>query len=513
MAVIFKKAQCSFIVYDWDLKTPADDATEDQLTASKRIFLANHVTAISFSKNMTSPSGTFEITLDNSKDWRSIVRRDSWATIYMSNDQVIDLEGVPDSKYVRSMCYIERVAERITEDEDGSQDVSYVVTGRDYGKIYEDTEIWFNFFKFESMTAKSLSGLLKLENIVTTDKLIEVGHKLFFSSKADILKTAELSEIAKQWLLPKAMLQDLALILRDNTDGPFYGHLFDLLKLSETNTTIPINDPLSAIEGTNAWSKLKEWSVEPLNELFVEMSEDGSPQLIYRPIPWGINQTGYPNLAHNIKLYKTLFSTGVHVSDEEITFVDVGEDAHNRYNHFFAWSSAMRFRQFDNVSELKGVKGASDREFPYVKKASVLRHGFKPMHTELNTITYSTKNSKNGNADRVKLHEYNEVLYDYWSPAVYFESGSVTIVGRNDVKLGKAIVFDNTSKGKLAGKMFYIEGYSDEFVVEEDGSQTWFQTLQLTRGVVYDSLNEDFTEADLEADQTDIPAKGTFVKD
>lgn len=510
--VKFKKAQASVVVYDWDNKTPSDDTPLSELSKTTRIFLSNNLTAINFSKDLNSPSGSFEITLDSSRDWRRVIRRGTWATIFMSNEENIPLADIPDPQFLRTLCYIERISERIQEDEDGSRDLTYVVTGRDFGKIYEDTEIWQNYFKFEKTLSQTLSATLTLENISTTDKLLDLGHKLFFSAKDDIAGNATIAEIAQQWLMPEALLVDLDLKTRTGTQGPFFGHIQGLLNFSPTNTSIPITNPMAAING-NAWAKLKEWSVEPLNELFCELNSIGAPQLTYRPIPWGISQKGYPTLAKNISTYRKLAEdSNLIISNEEITFVDIGEDEHNRYNHFFGWSSAQRHSQFDNISELQNKVSATGRSYPYVKRASVMRHGFKPMHTELNTITYSVKRSKNGKVNTKLLLEYNEVLYDYWSPAVFFESGSVSIVGRNDIKIGQAIIFEKGAKGKLGGKVFYVEGYSDEYLVDEDGKKTWFQNLQLTRGIEAAKLRENIDEEELEKNNT-IETKGFFIKD
>lgn len=514
----FFKSQVRVIVYDWALKTFSPDETDNEMSKATRIDVSQHITDVSFSKNMEGPSGNFEVKLDDTRNWKEIIRKDSWCVIYMSNgedigsfvDASLSPSSVPDFKFSRGLCYIERVNEDETQVEgNGEEDLFYSVSGRDFGKIYEDTEVWLNFFKSEATFIKTLTANLKISNIATTDKLVELGHKLFFSAKFDITGGVDFAETAQQWLLPRAMLDDLGIGLRIG-DSSYFGLLENLFQFSEVNTTIPIDDPLKSING-NAWAKLKEWSVEELNELYCELDQ-GKPTLVYRAIPWGINSKGYPNLSSNIQSFKAkIDADDITLTGDEIFHRDMGEDAHNRYNHFYAWSSANRHSAFDNISELKGKPSKNDREYPYVNKASIKRHGFKPMHVDLNTITYSVKATKNGKVDSKRLLEYNEVLYDYWSPAVYFESGSISIIGRNDIKIGKAIKFDNNS-GSLSGKAFYIEGYSDEFIQEESGEKSWTQTLQLTRGIEYDRLKESFTDSELEAVNEDRKT-GTFVKD
>lgn len=517
MAVRNYKSQSRVIIHDWNLKTFSPDESDTALSKSTRLDVSRHITNVSFSKNLASPSGTFEIHLDNTKKWTNVIKKDTWCVIYMSNsenirgsvDDKLIPSSIPEKKFVRAICYIERVAINEAEiDGEGSKEVGYVLTGRDFGKVYEDTEIYLNVFQFDAMFVNSLSGNLKSKNIATTDKLIELGHKLFFSPDFDLQPPKEFTELSKQWIMPSSLLNDLQLQSRASGGATYYGTISNLFDFSETNTTIPISDPLKSITG-NAWQKLKSWSIDKLNELYCE-TEGGEPRLTYRAIPWGINQKGYPSLAQNIKLFKTkVEEDGIILEDVDITSKDMGEDSHNRYNHFYAWSSANMMKATDNVGALKNQISKQSREFPYVNKASVKRNGFKPLHAELNTLTYSIKESKDGKPDTNRLLEYNEVLYDYWAPAAYFESGAITIIGRNDIKIGKALRIDS---GSLKGKAFYIEGYTDEYIVEEGGEATWTQTLQLTRGVEYAKLKDSFTEAELDATEEGTD-RGTFVED
>jgi hypothetical protein len=358
---------------------------------------------------------------------------------------------------------------------------------------------------------QTLTANLKITSLSTTDKLIELAHKLFFSAKTDLTGGRDLSEVAQQWLLPSKLLEDLKLRVRSGTKGSFYGHIQGLFNFSETNTLIPVNNPLNSING-NAWAKLKEFSIEPLHELFTEINAFGGPQLIYRPIPWSINAKGYPSLTSKILKYKSLVDrSGIFITEESVLDQDLGEDSHSRYNHFFAWTSAAQVSNYDNISALKGQKSKLQREFPYLNQASIYRHGFKPMHTELNTLTYSVKDSKNGQADRQKLVEYNEVLFDYWASASNFESGTISIVGNNDVKLGKVLVFDNDS-GDLSDKIFYVEGYTDSYTIEEDGKLYWTQQIQVTRGIEKARLIDNYTDKTLDAPNNKAK-KGTFIED
>jgi hypothetical protein len=185
----------------------------------------------------------------------------------------------------------------------------------------------------------------------------------------------------------------------------------------------------------------------------------------------------------------------------ELYDFDLGEDDHSRYNSFLATVSTGLINTEDNIALLLG-KG-----FPKNNKASIRRHGFRPMHVTVDSIV---KNDElgNGAADQEQLVEFNEILYDYWNPAVFSESGSADIAGRNDVKIGKVMKFTNDVP-YLSTKRYYIEGYTDTFTVDDNRACEWTQSINLTRG---------FEEADLAAKKgfatrnTPFSGAGEFTK-
>ena len=118
--------------------------------------------------------------------------------------------------------------------------------------------------------------------------------------------------------------------------------------------------------------------------------------------------------------------------------------------------------------------------FPYHIGNSVKRHGFRDMHTTVNSLMQNQMRN-DGSPDLLLVREFNEVLVDYWQNAMNAESGSLTKIGTNDVKLGKCLEFDKDVP-YYGNKRYYIEGYTDDFEVFENGDTLWTQTLSLTRG-------------------------------
>ena len=93
----------------------------------------------------------------------------------------------------------------------------------------------------------------------------------------------------------------------------------------------------------------------------------------------------------------------------------------------------------------------------------------------------NSKKDKKGNVNQSQIMEYNYFVKEMWDDSIFYESGNCEIVGKNDVRIGKALYFDAKTP-YLGDKQFYIEGYVDKFVIGSNGINSWTQDLILTRG-------------------------------
>jgi hypothetical protein len=515
--------QAKVICFSWELEDLSKELTNSDLSDSTGFDISAFVTSINFSKNMTNPSGTFSFSLANSTggvgsgDWKDIIKRGSWLVIYMT--QVGDLtvpnfievdkfQNNPSSK-IRCIGYVDRVAVTSSLNENGAFDVTYEVSGRDFGVIYEDTNIWHNLFLTEKALLDSV-GKANLDVLgqTTVDVVLSTVHDLFYfpeSVKGARLtaKGSVLESLALQWLLPRKLLkligtpstgEESTENLRFTTLNFGDAFLGKVIKknFAATPSGISVSNPLDFLTG-NAWENLKNISVPELHELFTETDDKGFPNIIFRPIPFGINNKAYPILAKKITLYKDLPSVTLEGSD--IISFSLGEENHSRYNSFLVTVVNSHINQENNIQVIK------DTRFPFTEQASVKRHGFRAMHTTVNSLVRNEALQK-GTADLKLLRDYNELLVDYWKNAVFSESGTLKIVGRNDIKIGKCILIASDVP-YINGKRFYIEGYQDEFIVEDNGTSVWTQTLNLTRG---------FSEKDLKDKEGFETIDGSFIQ-
>lgn len=495
-------AQCKIVVYNWKHKAPLKgDLTDTQLSESKRLDISSQILGCNYSKNMGGPTGSFTITLSNSPgvgsgDWKDIIKRGEWCSIYMSQEGDLTMNpqvGTPlrasrieENKKLRCIGFIDRVAPAVSVNENGSFDIVYEITGRDFGVVYEDTTIWHNLFQFDRAILESLAND-KL-NIIGNAKLkavLDVVHDLFFNPGnlpgAKVNSNKSLTSTALQWLLPRQLIRDV--FGSQSSGGTFWGELPGIKNFQETEAGLAVEKPTDFLTG-NAWEQLRKAAVTQFHELYTEMSDDGIPQLNFRPIPFAINKTKYPIVGRKVQYYKDLPFVSVPAVD--VLNYSLGEDNHGRYNSFLATVSTSLINTEDNISIL------TDSGFPSFNQSSIKRYGFRPMHVTVDSIIKNAQKD-DGKSDRKLLIEFNELLKDYWEKYVFTDSGTIEHIGRNTTRLGKAIVYQKDVP-YIATRRYYIEGYSDSYVVTENGSSSWTQTIKLTRGIEEDDLKRGFAD-------------------
>ncbi len=483
-------SQCKIVIYNWSTnRLTLNRGVNSTLAKTEAIDVSSQIMGTSFTKLMGQPSGTFSFTLSNSPnfgsgDWKDIIKRGTWCVIYMSQEGELimtDKVGPPSSAAkkeqeatkIRCIGFIDRIAVKAEVTEKGAFDVTYEVSGRDFGVVYEDTSIWHNVFKFDKIMLDSIgTSQLNITGAVSIDKAMDLIHDLFFNPKAipgaKVNDNGSLLSIAQQWLLPRKLLQDIG---QASDRTPFWGELPGIKNFDPTEANLAIETPTAFLSG-NAWEMLKKLSVPQFHELFTETTDEGLPQLTFRPIPFALNKRKYKTIGKKVKLYKDLPTLEVKALD--VIDFNMGEDNHARYNSFLVTLSTTLINTEDNIALLQGSG------FPRNIQDSIKRFGFRPMHVTVDSIVKNAERG-DGKGNPKILKEYNELLFDYWNNAIFAESGEVNLIGQNKVKLGKALKFDSKTP-YLFGKRYYIEGYTDTYTVGEKGEQIWLQTVQLTRG-------------------------------
>lgn len=525
--------QCKVVLYLWETQTLYSKKSLGELSKAKAIDISSRITMVEYQKTMGAAAGTFTIVLGNSAslefqdddkedvlnagpqakpgggDWKDIVKRGTWCTIYMSQAGDLDLKPTLQPPNVRTKAegpnlrcigFIDRVSARTETGPNGALDVTFELQGRDFGVIYDDTVIWHNLFKYDKNLLEAAQSRLRPTTQFSISSAIKVVHDLFFNPAGLGFKVSDdesLTSITRQWLLPRPLVTDLGLNL-SGISSPFWGALKEPVEGIKDTTMGFISASITDFLSGQAWSQLNSIAVREFHELFTEIDAEGIPRLNFRPIPWAIDKTKYSKAGVNITLYKDVPATVIPAVDFIST--NVGEDNHNRYNSFLVTCNSTLINTEDNISILRG-------EFPLHFDSSIQRHGFKPMHVVIPALS-NNEQLQNGISDTNLLIEYNHVLTDYWQYAVFAESGTFELIGNPKVKLGTCIEPD-AGTPYISGRRYYVEGYSDVFTVGENGATEWVQSVQVTRGIENSDLTAraNFSDRDRKFQNT-----GEFTK-
>ena len=222
---------------------------------------------ISTSKSMGAPSGSWTALVKGGKaDLRDLIADDAWVDIHFSRH---------NRRYFTMRGSVDEIQRTQSASGDGATTVEYVITGRDFGKIYELTPVWFNKYVDSDSPPENVGGAASMRVFSTVS----------FSGTVDGMVRVYLQEFLQElsgygranWQFPASMPGVL------QSDRSFYANVgWD--PLSFTNDPPRITVPnLSDPNGANVWAMAQEWSDPAFCELFADLSDgdfnNGSDQL------------------------------------------------------------------------------------------------------------------------------------------------------------------------------------------------------------------------------------------
>ena len=572
--------QCKVFWYQWKYGLPTATSSvypisppDTFLAASTRFDISNHIENLTFNKNMGEAAGSFSITLHNSSDWLRFIKAGQWVCIYLSGDGELTLpyedpagqqntnlldtyassispgkmfnlplmtapalpKGIGtdntellktiQTKYLRCIGLIQRVAAKSITNADGTVETSYVVSGKDFGAVYEDTELWFNMHvNPEGVFVAKLKSRIQSQGR-NLDNLLNIVHDVFLNQPKffDSGFTPDMGFIPKQWLLPDVLISDLNL-------GHGVNYFGDIKALRNFRPTVFEQPSVSFLDGLsgNCWDRLRAIAQPEFHELFTEL-ENGMPTLTYRMIPWALDTTNYsvlestlykyadlaaeeaPSLANSLPRVPAaldIFDTirpaqdtrtkhNLAITATMVDSFDVGPDQHHRSNLFLVDTMRSAFNQKDAVGIINETKSPLGYKFPLRNENDIKRHGLKVLLMELQSYNLSNPSpdssrnkEKTAIPDRDFILAVNNLAMDFYANANDMYSGTINLTAAsNEVALGKVILTDYSFNG-ISNMVFYIEGYTDTFNVNQDGTTSWTQSIKVSRGISKDALDD-----------------------
>lgn len=432
------------------------------------------ITSVMTQKELGAASGNFQVTVKPSRESEILFDKlndDDWVDI-------IFYKGDEGHHVMRGLIDETRRARGVGGK--GATTETFTIAGRDFGKIWESTPIWFSPYANDLVTQ---AASIKLFDGLPTN-FHSPGLAPFFYLKEFIEEFTALGGV--NWAPPKGMPGVNPLTFTGNIE---FGE--DLLGFGggEIGSSMYVqNKPARKVFNANAmnpqgmcWDLAREYSDPAFTELYVDLLPNGDPysprlslgdsispletkmSVILRDKPFPvmpdtISQTGFVPQWNLLPTHT--------VNRQEITTDDIGKSGYERYNSFYVTPRL--------VQEVVG-SFATNMLAPLIDKESVKRHGIRRMDIQSNV----TPDLQDFN---VFARAQRNFLRDWYCMNSYYLSGTISLAhGRPDIKIGNKLSIPGTilSPTNIEGEeTYYIESVINNWQAGT-GTRT---TAGVTRG-------------------------------
>lgn len=407
------------------------------------------VVAVSTEKSMGASSGTFSVTLKPSAHMGKTFPR---FLDYLVDDDWIDITF---QRHGRPFHVMRGLIEDIQEEEavagNGATTISYVLTGRDFGCIFDKTKVWFNRVAAELGEFAAIKIFEGLSAIGDPGAIVQQIIYGFMGALEDVGRA--------NWLLPPDMPG-----AQETFAQTFIFNDVDFANDPERQgVTLQLMQP----NGEGIWQLAQEYSDPMFCEFFCDLSKDGdiirpdtevTPEetemmVFFRDRPFPRNDLGKDSPWFNLPLLEVPRS---HMSRKSVT-----RSTKDRYNAYFVAPQVYQEGGFT-----KDIMG------PLWDELDVRKHGMRPFNVQ---SRYTTGESNLFNL----VSAQRELVRDWHCLSPYFLSGNVDL-GRlyPDARIGSRLRLIGQDEGSQED--YYIEKVSHRWTKERGGRTG----LGVTRGWV-----------------------------
>jgi hypothetical protein len=430
-------------------------------------------------KSFGDAAGTFSITIKKSQ--RQLGSR-SWLRLWPDpEDTWISVKFVVDGQVIDTMLgMIDTIAEDTQRSGEGTRTETYTISGRDFGKAFEQTQIFKNIYSTEVLQSMFTLGTVA-GNFPggTPDK--------FITSLIDTwLGNSGLSQ--QPWELPRSLGgQSLyALLNQENIQrmGPANGRISD-------PTMYDVDD-----NGGVLWDSLQHYSNGLLNELWLDLSPwpdkpndttDMLPAVYFRERPFKIH--GDRSKWDSIRM-RTLVRGDV--QHRQIT----KGGAANRYNYWmldYLGLSGAGFAGLDLTTQANGSWTFTPGTIPIINQESIRKHGVRKW--QQGTL-YAPLNDPDPNNPGINYlvvaGNWLKRCHDWYSPAPMQLSGTlVTTRVMPEIRIGERLR-ERRREGDI---IYYVEGVDHSWSYPGPGQST----ITVTHGEYEDENLLDVVYSQFEA--------------
>jgi hypothetical protein len=514
------------IVWNYKDRLGATNSSSSALnTIDERILSTVSCVSIQTSKTKGSPTGTFKIVLAPTKNWVSEIAVGSWCVILMSNSPITKSQlNHADPGFVKMFGKIESVNVDTIIDEDATRHTRYLVSGVDWGHIFENTLYVDNLIAAANDPKNQGNNIaLILQNQLlangNTPESFSVSDNLtslmgiFGVSAGDISEVSNsinrLDKSVYDFTIPTEMLTYFKFLDADGNRLKS-NKLSDLLALqvgkltspntyADTNEAFGFIDPFS-IQGINSfWQILTENSNPVLNEMFNEIDwdtgNDGKPgpslTIFNRIKPFS-----YRNDINQSNNLRSMFNfVKMHQIDPVmVQSVNAGANWRDKYNFVEIRPQFQDFNVIDNWTTQKS-QGKDQNAFN--------REGFRPLIMGTKQFPVRPGGGKTFDADQ--LTSWVNLLKEWYFDTHKTLNGTLVMRGTTEyIGVGNNILFDaglinptaNMNSGMVHSNktnyiLAHVESVEHNFVtVDNKGSRSYTTTIQFVRGIVVSNIHK-----------------------
>jgi len=427
--------------------------SSDKKRAGEEIDLTNFVEQIDVRKGLFDPAGEWEISLvpfQNKKglSWYYTVSPMDYIEISFSRISTEPLEVVMRG-------FVDSVNLKTSVDSEGRPSRSYVITGRDFGKMMDITRIYW---------LKEISPDLPLLALPGWQRLKERYGWQMNGKPVELIEDL-LGIVQSQIDLLKNNCKGIPQIKFLGSDGI----LGDINQFSMTQ------------EDGSIWEFMQYLNNSPWNELYI-MDYDDAPYLVFRKTPW--KNTRNQLIQGDDSTYKQTMAKTLSLEKSDLLSVDISRSDAEVKNYFFTFPVAYLAtgQTAFKTAVLDGVDSELElRTNPYFihkwdRDAGLYRFGFRRFensseYLDLNDIGTSKALCRTLNENMVEAFRYNSA----------YESGTMKLKGNHKIKPGIYVSLKNQA-GLVAE--YYVNEVNHSLSFTE-GSESFFTTLNVTRGTGY----------------------------
>lgn len=419
-------------------------------------------------KAMGTPSGSFQLTMKPS------------VTVESLFDQLVDDDWVDIVVYRHDQPWhvmrgmVDEIRRSKSVDGSGATSEIFTVTGRDFGKVWETTPVWFSPYANDIVTQAVANKVFQArpEILGNPGEVVWAFMRSFLEAVADA--------DGPNWEPPKGVPGT------ESGDTFLDGIMFQVRPPFFQN--LPprkaFNPNFMQPQGT-LWSLAQQFSDPTFTEFYVDMLPDGFPfspkisagdalapkdmvmTVVLRDKPFPVVD---PQLTSTLGWEYTWKDIPVLVVPrQQIVTSDLGRSGLERFNAYFV--ATVLHQELMNANAVNIIA-------PLIDKKGMQRHGFRRMDVSSNMAPDETALEFSGMAESQR-----RLMRDWYCLNPYMLNGSINLgIGRPDIRIGCRVRVpasqDRTQKILIEEESYYVEQVSHAWTF----GQSVKTSLGVTRG-------------------------------